>query len=201
LVINDDVIVGPDYIANLLSICSKNPASIIGSVVVDHDTPDLIRLGGTKINWITAKFINVNKGRSLSEFPEGYCEYASYLTGRGTLFPVEVFRSIGLYDDKHFQQCGDTELPVRASRKGYKLLVSYSAVVYNQAESMEKFDARKTYKLRDLKSYFFDIKSNSRLRYAYHFAKNTSRNPLQFLVFLFFDIARKNYHFFSRIRL
>ncbi len=120
LVINDDVEVDPNYLESLYELSRSIPQALIGSVVVDIDHPEVIVDGGRTVNWWTAKFRIHNSQRKLSEFPTNYSVDASLLTGWGTLIPVVVFRKIGLYDDKHFQQCGDTELPVRAKNAGYR---------------------------------------------------------------------------------
>ncbi len=118
LVINDDLQLSPDYLENLHTAWQSMPETLIGSVVVDINDPDVIYDGGRTVNWWTAKFRMLNSKRKLSEFPKRHCVEVSLLTGWGTLVPIRVFREIGLYDDEHFQQCGDTELPVRAKNAG-----------------------------------------------------------------------------------
>jgi GT2 family glycosyltransferase len=107
-----------------------HPGAIIGSVETVSDAPRIIKSGGVLVNWKIAKRKVLNQGKSLDQFPEGHIVAVDRLTGRGTLFPSQVFRGVGLYDNTHFRQCGDTELPVRASFKfGYPLLVSYDAIL------------------------------------------------------------------------
>jgi hypothetical protein len=77
--------------------------------------------GGTTINWSTAKYTRLIDKMKLSEFEKDYYVDVSYLTGRGVLIPVQEFHEVGLYDDIHFQQCGEPELPVRAKNAGYRL--------------------------------------------------------------------------------
>src|SRR5262249_37068665 len=124
----------------------------------------------------------------------------SLLTGWGTLIPIQVFREIGLYDDKHFQQCGDTELPIRAKNAGYRLVVSYEALVKVHIEASDDINVSEYYSIKDLNKYFFNIKSNFRLKYRFFFSLNTARNLLTFIVFLLFDILRISCHFFLRLR-
>jgi GT2 family glycosyltransferase len=84
-------------------------------------------MGGCIVNWWTAKMPILNVNNLLSEFDKNYCVDASLLTGRGTPIPAHVFEDIGYYDEEHFQQCGDIELPARAKNHGYQLLISYAA--------------------------------------------------------------------------
>jgi len=98
LIIDDDVVVKPDYLRQLVSLEQKISMSIIGSVVVDDDKPNTTCFGGREINWITAIGTYPNEGKIISEFAKGYFRRSAYLTGRRTLFPSGVFCSIGLYD-------------------------------------------------------------------------------------------------------
>ena len=165
LVINDDLEVDADYLHTLYEVWQKIPHALIGSVIVTIKHPNIIEDGGRIVNWWTAKHKILNSRRQLSDFPKDYCVDVSFLTGWGTLIPVQVFHEIGLYDDKHFQQCGDTELPVRARNYGFRLLVSYNAVI--RIHTDDGINYVPTYTLRDAKQYFFGIKSNYRLKYRF----------------------------------
>lgn len=200
LVINDDLEIDSDYLGTLHRLWKSNPRTLIGSVVVDIKNPDVIVDGGRIVNWWTAKYAMLNLQKELSEFPSGYCVDVSLLTGWGTLIPVQVFRTIGLYDDKHFQQCGDTELPVRAKKIGHRLIVSYDALVKVHIEASDGVNVRNRYSIRDIKKYFFDVKSNCRLRYRFFFGVNTATNPLALVSFLVFDLFRITGHFLLRVR-
>jgi GT2 family glycosyltransferase len=134
LVINDDLEVDPDYLKILHHLLQKMPRTLVGSVVVDINDPDLINQGGVKLNMLTAKYKVLNQNKRLSEFDQDYAIDVSLLTGRGTLIPVQVFYEVGLFDDKHFQQCGDMDLSIRARYVGYRLIESYRAIVKSHEE-------------------------------------------------------------------
>jgi N-acetylglucosaminyl-diphospho-decaprenol L-rhamnosyltransferase len=201
LVINDDLEINPDYLEKLYGAWTSTPGTLIGSLAVDVEHPELIVEGGRIVNWWTAKGTILNSGRPVSEFPKHHCADVSSLTGWGTLIPVPVFREIGLYDDRHFQQCGDTEFPVRARNAGYRLIVSYDAVVKAHVRASADINTADTYSFGDIRNYFFAIKSNCRLRYRLFFALKTARNPVAFLSFLIFDLLRITTHLVLRLRL
>jgi GT2 family glycosyltransferase len=175
------------------------PRTLIGSTAVDITNPEVIVDGGRIVNWWTAKFTMLNLQRHLSEF-ENYCVEVSLLTGWGTLIPIQVFREIGLYDDKHFQQCGDTELPVRAKNAGYRLIVSYEAVVKVHINASDAVNLSSHYSLGQIHKYFCDVKSNYRLKYRFFFTLKTASNPGAFISFLLLDLVRITVHFFLRLR-
>jgi N-acetylglucosaminyl-diphospho-decaprenol L-rhamnosyltransferase len=201
LVINDDVEVSPDYLQILYGVWRSRRKTLIGSVVVDIKKPDIIYDGGRIVNWWTAKTRWLNLNKKLSDFGKDYSVDVSFLTGWGTLIPISVFRDVGLYDDKHFQQCGDIELPVRAKNAGYHVVVSYAPIVKIHTDPLDGGkNACSCYSLRDLSKYFFDIKSNFRLKYRFFFSLKTARNPLAFVSFLLFDFVRITWHFLVRLR-
>jgi GT2 family glycosyltransferase len=200
LIINDDLEVNSNYLEILYRLSKLMPKTLIGAVAVDIKNPEVIYDGGRVVNWWTAKFKILNSKRKLSEFAENFYVDVSLLTGWGTLIPIQVFREIGLYDDKHFKQCGDTELSVRAKNAGYRLIVSYSSLVKIHIEASDGVNVSSYYLLRDFNKYFFSIKSYFRLKDRFFFGLKTATNPCAFISFLLFDILRISCHFFLRLR-
>src|SRR5262249_14285583 len=122
-------------------------------------------------------------------------------TGWATLIPVQVFHQIGLYDDRHLEQCGDTEFTVRAKHAGYRLVVAYRSVVKVHTGASDGINVANFYSFRDLKRYFFDVRSYCRLKYRFFFIYNTATNPVIFTSFFLCDLMRITYHFFRRLRI
>jgi GT2 family glycosyltransferase len=200
LIINDDVEVDSHYLRILFDSWRQMPKTLIGSVIVDINTPGTIEDGGRLVNWWTAKMRIVNSQKKLSDFGKDHYVDVSMLTGWGTLVPARVFREIGLYDEKHFQQCGDPELTVRAKNRGYRLVVSYGAVIKVHTDQTASVNVSGGYSLKDLKTYFFGIKSNTRLKYRFFFCYDTARNPVAFVSFLVCDVIRITVHFLRGLR-
>lgn len=201
LVLNDDLVVPETYIENFYALAAKYPDALIGSVVTDIHNRDLIASGGVKINWLTGKVRGINEGKSLASFAKGYVrDDVSYLTGRGVLIPSKVFRELGIYNNKHYQQCGDTELPRRAQKAGYKLLVSYDVPVYSYVKDAGHINHLDKYSLKVLKKYYFDVRSNMNLRYRFWFAIDCTRNVLHGIWFFTADFIRITFHFFKGAR-
>jgi GT2 family glycosyltransferase len=202
LTLNNDLVVRPDYVSSLYSAIEKHPGSIVGSVETTAKNPDIIRSGGILVNWSTVKESNMNRGRSLSEFPKGHFVSVCRLTGRGTLYPKSVFDEVGFFDEVRIKQCADTELPVRASfRFGYLLLVSYDAVVISAIDRKDNINTKATYTLGDIGVYFFDIRSHFNLMTRYWLARSIAPNNLWFIRYLIIDVLRTTGHFVVRFRL
>ena len=201
LIINDDLEFDRDYIDQLVTYASNNPRTLVGSVVVDIEKPDVIWDGGRITNWFTAKDRILYQGRPLKDFPPNHAQEVSQLTGRGMLAPVTVFKEIGLYDARHFKHRGDTEFPVRASLRGYKQIIYYGALVKSHVDNTFEFDIKDVYYLSDIKRYFFDFRSSFWIKFRFFFALKTARNPVQFISFLTCDMIRITVHFLKRLRL
>ena len=201
LTLNDDLIVHPDYLSSLFTAARKNPNSIIGSVETTEKNPGLIKSGGIHCNWVTAKETVVNKDRSLDIFPPKYSTDVSILTGRGSLYPSEVFTKVGLFDDKHIIQCADTELPIRAKLKfGYRLLICYDAVVISHVNEVENINSKERYTFQDVYAYFFDLRSHFNLKTRFWLARSIAPNFFWFLRYLSLNLLRTIGHFIIRLK-
>jgi GT2 family glycosyltransferase len=201
LVLNNDLIVPPNYIANIKEASKLFPNALIGSLVADINCKDIIVSGGVQIDWKTAKWMNLNSGISRISLPSDFNVEVSTLTGRGVLIPTNVFREIGLYDEEHILQCGDTELPIRASKAGYKLIVSYNSVVFNYPEDKDNINHKINYRLTDLVEYYWGNKSHTNLKTRFWFAYSAlDKNVLLISRYLFLDFVRITVHFLRRFK-
>jgi GT2 family glycosyltransferase len=201
LTLNDDLIVPPNYLSNLLNAASPYPGAIIGSVETTMSEPQIIKSGGILVNWMTAKFNVLNRGRHLEEFQNGYVVEVSSLTGRGTLFPNRIFREVGLYDELHIKQCADTELPLRANFKhGYPLVVSYDAVVISNTGDKNNINTKRYYSFSDLREFFFGIRSHFNLKNRFWIAYNIAPNNVWLARYLSLTIIRTIGRFVLNLR-
>jgi GT2 family glycosyltransferase len=199
LLLNDDLIFAPDLVEKLLGKSKLHPRSLIQAMESCVDDPDLIWQGGVKINWWTAKHRLLNYHRRISEFPSGYFEKSDYLTARGVLAPMEVFRVIGNYD-LSYKQNGDPEFTRRAAKNGFDLIVAYDVLVLSY-EKGKNLNEAESYSLSDLKRYYFGILSSFRLSTRWKQATSMTNSGVQALVFFAFDLARITGHFFKRLKM
>lgn len=201
LLLNDDLIIRPGYFKTLKDAINRQPNALIGSVVLEMDDPDLIKEGGVHVNWYTASHKSPNTGKRVSSFPHNYVETVDYLTGRGVLIPFTVFQDVGLYDEGTFKQCGDIELPVRAKRHGYKLLVDFNMRVYSFPENPNNINRKETYKLSEFRKYFFSFRSNMSFTCRYWLARRMIPNIFLRTLYLSFDLSKIAFRYFSRVEL
>lgn len=201
LVLNNDLELPTDFMECIVTFAKNNKDTLVGSVVVDIGERKKIVYGGVKINWWTAKQRVINFNEDLDNFSKSYSVESDYLTGRGTLIPVHVFKRVGLYDEQHFKQCGDTELTLRAKQMNYRLVVFYGARIFSHEHTGgDSINITNKYKIRDFKKYFFDVRSNFRLQYRFYFARSALRNNyLKLLTHFACDVGRISFRFIRNL--
>jgi N-acetylglucosaminyl-diphospho-decaprenol L-rhamnosyltransferase len=201
LLLNDDLHFDEHYLSKIRQAARRNPKALIGSVVVRQKDADMVvMIGGAVMNWWTAQFREPNRDTLLKKYSSGYVFETSALSGQGVLIPVSVFRQIGLYRDDHYMQCGDYELPRRAAKAGYKLIIDYSCVAVT-TDNKVNFAKRDVFHLRDISKVFFDIRSYAYWRYRFWFAVDSAENVFQAVSFLVCDFGRLIWRFIIRLRI
>jgi GT2 family glycosyltransferase len=186
LTLNNDLVVEPGYLSELLVIYNANQPAIIGSVSVDISDAEKIDFAGVKWNSIAAKFQrNPEADLTFSELKKGRQWLTSdLLPGRGTLFPVKVFRDYGLFDEKSFPHyAADEDFALICKKNGYKLLIAVNARVKSHVEQTGINFGHSRVNLKRFLQSLFSIKSANNLSVRYKWAKKNS--PLPYVYFVF----------------
>lgn len=163
LLLNNDLVVEEDYIEHLLQASTSNGRTIVGSTVVDFNNPDFMESGvrlDHRLNLLVNRDKKVIMETELDTTPD-------VLPGRGTLIPIEVFKTIGNFDFKKLPHYGaDYEFMVRARRAGFKLMVSHRAKVFSYV-SVTGLDVpdKRFLTLKESLTLLFSKKSKTNLQY------------------------------------
>jgi GT2 family glycosyltransferase len=149
LTLNNDLVVGKDYIQSFYPVIRSCPQSLIGSVSVNRNKESEVVFAGTNWNSWTAKY---SSSIPLKDFPQIQANHefisCDLLPGRGTLIPVCAFREFGLFDDKRFPHYGaDEEFSNRCKKNGYNLVVSTYSIVksYVDETGLKKIQAKSSF--------------------------------------------------------
>ena len=193
IIMNDDVLFGPNYLMDLLRSWGGKDDVIIGSVCVETGTNNIL-YANIILNKKKARFENVLECADIDDINSEQLLPSDVLSGRGTLIPARVFIEVGLYHERllpHYR--ADYELVYRAKKKGFRVYVSPFSIVYSKIDSHNQIGkglASKKYvlfgrkSLRNLFDLFYYSYLNFNLIYGtYFFMLNACRTIGKVLFF------------------
>lgn len=198
MVLNDDLYFDSDFLKKISHLAESYPDALIHPCTSYESEPDVIRFGGATVNWWTGKTHYINRGKRISSFEKGYIQASSILWGQGLLIPVHILRDIGNYDRRIVHR-GDPELPRRASKKGYRLLVTYDTIVQIPEDENKSINKKNKLTLRDANDYFFNVLSHGNLKMLYVSAMLMADNKIQGYSRFIFSILRHGFVFFRHL--
>ncbi len=131
LTYNDDNAATPGLFANLTRAAENTPNAIVAATCCYLENPRVVFFAGRMRAQGTDRFYYLDHDTSLTALGKGL-RTVDMLHGMCTLFPMEVFHKVGLFNDKIFPQVfADDDLLMRARRAGFSLQVAPDAVVLN----------------------------------------------------------------------
>jgi len=120
-IINNDCYFDRSVLQNLLTYEERigHGKYIVGSVIIDSKTKKIFD-DGVGIDWERMKFKSGG---------------TDALSTKGTLYPINVFKQIGIFDAKHFPHYfSDYEFSIRVKRNGYYLTVCRESKIFNRVK-------------------------------------------------------------------
>ena len=126
LLLNNDTIVTENFLDLLMETAQRNPnAGVIGCKIYHVSPSTKIWYSGGKINYLKGY------GSHLTDDFEGI-RPTEFVTGCMMLMPHQVLEKVGLFDEKFFLICEDSDLCLRIQKNGYNLLVDGRATIYHK---------------------------------------------------------------------
>ncbi len=158
LTLNDDIILGENYLSEMVASINKvDEGSIIGCVALTEQTPHKVLFSGVKkyIRW-RQKHIKYHSNFKEVEMNELKGIYPSeVLPGRGMLIPFKVLEDLNYFDEYFIQYHSDTDFCLRAGKAGHKVYISWDAKLLSYIEETAGATSyMKTSWSKFLKSYF-----------------------------------------------
>jgi GT2 family glycosyltransferase len=165
LMMNNDTAVDPNYV-EVLARVSREKKAAVGGLIVDSHDPSHILDGGEFIDWGTYSFPVKTAVSPGEDFFDG----VDVLPGRGTLVPLHMIRAAGNVNAKVFPHyIADYEFFCRLRRYGFRLGVSYQAVLKAHAEETGLFFRPSMLTLREAWKFLFSRKSMHNVLDHWHF--------------------------------
>lgn len=144
LTINDDAVVNPDHVEHLVVLAERHQIRILGNQINYLADRDRIWSLGTYTAWGTQDFLRLaHSDKSQQDLAPDVTQSAviavDALPGNGVLVHHSVYRQIGLYNAvflPHYH--ADSELVMRAVRRGIAAYVTPQVVLYNDFSAVQK---------------------------------------------------------------
>lgn len=125
---NNDAKADKNWLQNLVNSAKKTKASVTTGLLLSEDGKTIDDAGDVYTMWGVPELIAEKK--PASEAPES--GYVFGATGGATLYKTDLFREIGLFDDKFFAYNEDVDVSWRAQLAGHKVYYEKSAVAYHK---------------------------------------------------------------------
>lgn len=181
LIINDDVILPKEYLANVQSSLMEKRNAILGTCCIDQNTKKTLRVA-IRLNKVKAKHIYQYQKIDEDVLPNGYLE-SDVLTGKGTVIPVHILRDIGIYAEEklpHYK--ADHELIWRAKKHNYEVYASTKIRLYTLSD--QKKASGKESLGKTVKFFFSDMRSTINVKDWWNYAKLAYSRPYALYFFI-----------------
>ena len=164
------------YLSNL--ILELKPYDIIGSLILYKDEFDKVwSNGGFMIHSLGARGF-IDKGRTVGKI-KAKKRTVDWITGMGTLIPVNCIEKIGYWDNNQFPQYyGDLEYTYRAKKAGFNLEVHKGLIIWNDtSNSRTNFQES----VKDFLKSFLNFSSNRSLALEIALMRKFKMYPFGFI--------------------
>jgi GT2 family glycosyltransferase len=120
-VLNEDTIIDPGCISNLVEVGESDPGvGIVGPMVYHHDEPDIIQSAGGMLG---QKWESIHLGKNepdLGQYSEPHT--VEWISGCAILVRRAAIEQIGMLDPKFFYYWEETEWCLRAGEAGWRIV-------------------------------------------------------------------------------
>lgn len=129
LVLNNDTMVTPDFLTKLVRTAEHDPKTgVVGCTIKHFPEADKI--------WYSSGFIDYLRGYARHNKDEFSGERETgFVTGCLMLFSKKAIEKAGMFDDKYFLICEDSDLSHRIKQAGFKLIINGDATIFHKVSA------------------------------------------------------------------
>jgi GT2 family glycosyltransferase len=149
LMLNNDVIVAPDFLEPLVNKLIEEPEyGALSPKIMYHHTPDTIQYAGfSEINTKTVRNVTIGKGQ-VDKGQFDMDRETAYVHGAAMIVPMSVIKHIGMMSYEFFLYYEEADWCNRMTRAGYKIgYVHNSKVFHKESVTTGKLSTLKVYYL------------------------------------------------------
>lgn len=163
LLLNSDAVLEKRAISNLIKNSSKDQSIGVLSPLIYDGYGEKIWFSGGKINWKKMKATHSKTAKEQFLL----CD-TDFLSGCAMFIKKDVFKKIGLFDERFFLYYEDVDFTFRAKKEGFSLCIDRTSTVFHK-EISNKENKDKVYWLVLSGLIFFKKNSNLFYRFYYFF--------------------------------
>ena len=143
--INNDAVAQPTWLSALVTAAEVAPrAGAVGSLVIDGNAPDRLDSFGMGVA-LDGMSRQAMHGHPLDSPPTVGRDVLA-ISGCACLFRAEALQQTGLFDDRFFAYCEDTDLCLRLVRAGWQVVVVPEArVIHHYSGTIGAFSLQKVF--------------------------------------------------------
>jgi hypothetical protein len=136
LVLNNDAVVAPTMLSELVAVAAADPRiGMVGPMVCCRSSPPTLFAAGSFVEWRRGTI----RHRGMLEPPGAYADEApravDFIAGCGILVSRALIESCGLLDARYYLNLEDVEWGVRARRRGFEVFYVPSAVMWHEGSA------------------------------------------------------------------
>lgn len=134
LLLNNDVIVAPDFLDKLIMFAETDPKiGIVSPLIYYYDRPSIVWSAGLKIRLLGLYNLMNFIGKDDKNIPEIF--NPQVVSGAGLCVKREVVEKIGLLDELYFTYCEDVDFCYRARFAGYEIFTVKSSKIWHKVSA------------------------------------------------------------------
>jgi GT2 family glycosyltransferase len=120
-VLNEDTVLDPDCLAELVAVGESDPQiGIVGPMVYHHDEPHIIQSAGGKLGPYWDSLHIAKNEPDQGQFSQPHL--VDWISGCGIVVRRAVIEGVGMIDERYFYYWEETEWCLRASRSGWRIM-------------------------------------------------------------------------------
>ena len=137
--LNNDTIVNSDVLNKMINVFTHNKYfKGITPKIMEHDNPDKIWSVGQDLTWYGRLNSNSIKKKMTNEGESVFA--VSFITNCASVYPVELFKEVGLLSEDSFMGEDDFDFSIRLKKYSHKLgCVKDAVVLHKNSQSVSSF--------------------------------------------------------------
>jgi len=177
LVLNNDIVVAPDFLNHLVDAAEADPAvGIAGPKVYYYDYPNCIQSAGATINMWTGQVTSIGC-KQVDRGQYDNQREVDYVSGSCLLIRKNVVQRVGMFDESYFCYWDETDYCTRVRKAGHKIMYVPQARIWHKNPMKEKIWQKTPGGRSTDLPYYYSARNNFRFM-----RKHASRR--QYLTFL-----------------